>query len=128
VLNLAGVLSTQGKHDQARLWYGEGLALYRETQDEWGIAHWLEERAQAAMLRDPGAEGCRRAARLFGAAAALRERIGVRRGGTERPEYGAAVDSVRAGLDAAAFDRAWAEGKAMDLEQALVYALEEKPL
>ena len=65
-----------------------------------------------------------RAARLFGAAAALRERIGIPIPAVERADYDAAVAQARAQLDPAAFDAAWAEGLAMNWEQATAYALE----
>jgi len=42
-----------------------------------------------------------------------------------RREYERATTTVRAGLDTAAWDAAWAEGRAMTLEQAIAYALDE---
>jgi hypothetical protein len=41
----------------------------------------------------------------------------------ERAHYDDSVATVRAGLDEAAFARAWAEGGAMTLDQAIDYAL-----
>jgi predicted ATPase/transcriptional regulator with XRE-family HTH domain len=68
-----------------------------------------------------------RAARYFGAAEALRESIGVAIWPVRRALYDHALDTVRAALDAEAFDVAWAEGRAMTIEQAVGYALGRDP-
>ena len=41
--------------------------------------------------------------------------------------YERMLGSVRAQLDKATWEAAWAEGRAMSLEQAVAYALEEAP-
>jgi hypothetical protein len=64
------------------------------------------------------------AARYFGAAEALRESLGVAIWPVRRALYDHALETVRAALDAEAFDVVWAEGRAMTLEQAVEYALE----
>jgi hypothetical protein len=66
-----------------------------------------------------------RAARLFGAGEALRERIGTPLPPSQRGQYDLLVESIRAQLDTVAFEKAWAEGHAMTLEQAVAYALKE---
>jgi hypothetical protein len=63
-----------------------------------------------------------RAARLHGAAETLRETIGVPLTTMERALYDPAA--VRASPELAS---AWAEGRAMTLEQAVAYALDELP-
>jgi hypothetical protein len=68
-------------------------------------------------------EAAARAARLLGAAEALREAIGAPLPPVERADYDRSVDTVRAGLSEEAFAAAWSEGRLMALEQALVYAL-----
>ena len=75
------------------------------------------------------------AARLFGASAALREALGRPLGAPGRPsrrDYAYAeptdlaghIDEARAALDAAAFKVAWAEGRAMPVEQAIGIVVE----
>lgn len=60
-----------------------------------------------------------RAARIWGAAERLHEEVGSALPG-ENSSVGARVAATRATLgDDAAFDRAWQEGRAMTLEQAL---------
>jgi hypothetical protein len=66
-----------------------------------------------------------RAARLLGAAEALRTVIGVQRPPAARPAYTRDVASARALLDDATFAAAWAAGRALTLEQAIAEALGE---
>ena len=64
-----------------------------------------------------------RAVRLFGAAEALREAIGLLSAPQERADYDARLAATRSRLGVVAFEAAWAEGRAMTLEQAIEYAL-----
>ena len=66
-----------------------------------------------------------RAARLFGAAEALRDRIGTPIPSVEHADYDGAVTLARAQLDSGAFNAAWADGRALSWEQAAAYALEK---
>ena len=59
------------------------------------------------------------AARLFGAAEVLRERIGFPIQASYATEYAHAVAAARAQWDADAFARAWAEGRAWTVEEIL---------
>jgi hypothetical protein len=45
----------------------------------------------------------------------------------ERPHYDQIVDNLLAELGEDAFASSWAEGRAMTLEQAVAYALDEQP-
>jgi hypothetical protein len=63
------------------------------------------------------------AARLFGAAEALREQSGYLLEPLTRAEYEEAAAQVRAQLDPAVFETAWAEGHAMTEEEAINSAL-----
>jgi predicted ATPase/class 3 adenylate cyclase/DNA-binding CsgD family transcriptional regulator len=62
------------------------------------------------------------AARLFGAAQAIRERIGVVRFKVYDAGYEASVESVRNALGEAEFDAAWAAGLALSTDEAIAYA------
>lgn len=66
------------------------------------------------------------AARLFGAVESLVESIGMagRMNPSDQKEFDDYVTIVRAQLDDASFAAAWAEGRAMTMEQAIAYALE----
>jgi ATP/maltotriose-dependent transcriptional regulator MalT len=70
-----------------------------------------------------------RTARLWAAAAALREAIGATLPPFKRRGWDPYIDSARAQLDEEAWEVAWAEGRAMPPERAIEYALsdEEEP-
>src|SRR5262249_51551305 len=57
------------------------------------------------------------AARLFGAAEALLEPMGVRLLPGDVPEYEHNLHVIRSQLDPAAFEACWAEGRSMSFEQ-----------
>jgi DNA-binding CsgD family transcriptional regulator len=62
------------------------------------------------------------AARLFGGAAAFRQRMGVVRYPIHQNAYQRAVTALRAALDENDFDAAWAEGAALPTEEVIAYA------
>lgn len=71
-----------------------------------------------------------RAARLWGAAEAQRESIGLPLSSFDRshPDYESMVATARGRLDEAAWKTAWSEGRQMTPEEAIEYALEtEEP-
>jgi predicted ATPase/DNA-binding SARP family transcriptional activator/DNA-binding CsgD family transcriptional regulator len=119
-LGLAALI--QGNHLQATVLLRESLALLQEIEDENNIADCLETIAGIA-----GAQGsAQRAARLWGAAQALREDIGLQLLPRERDLHEPYVATARSRLDEAAWKKAWAEGRAMTLEEAVEYALSEQ--
>jgi predicted ATPase/DNA-binding CsgD family transcriptional regulator len=67
------------------------------------------------------------AARLYGAAAILREAGGIDFPPPFRAAYDRDLSTLREQLGEAAFDQAWAEGRAMSLEQAAAYGLAIRP-
>jgi hypothetical protein len=60
---------------------------------------------------------------LFGAADALRKWIGAPLPLGDKPLYDRYLEMTRAALNKDEFDKAWAEGAAMSLDQAVEYAL-----
>jgi DNA-binding CsgD family transcriptional regulator len=62
------------------------------------------------------------AARLFGAAAAIRQRMGVVRFKVWDAEYQSSVAGLRDALGDQDFQSAWAEGAALSTEEAIAYA------
>jgi hypothetical protein len=82
--------------------------------DERTVPEGLARLASAKGQRD-------RAARLFGAAELLRETLGYH--ASDQADHDKYVASARAGVAETAFAAAWAEGRAMTLEQAIEYAL-----
>ena len=78
-----------------------------------GLARVFSEEGQA-----------KRAAQLLGAGERLREASGCPIAPADRGAYDAHVTAVRTALGEEAFARAWAEGRAMALEEAIRFALE----
>ena len=100
----------------------ESLGVHHDLGDRWRIASVLESLAEAARAQGE----FERAVRLFGAAEALREAIGTPVPLCERPDRDSNVAAARARLDDAAWEAAWAEGRAMSLGEAVGYALAEE--
>jgi hypothetical protein len=148
-LNQLGHLErSRGAAVRARTLHAESLMLCRELGDRRGIAECLEGlavveledrmrlgevqegtiEADTPRHRPPTAGGTPdlvRAARLFGAAEALRLSIDAPRPPIDRTGHDLSVAALRGGLGDDAFAAAWAEGRAMSLEQAMCVALEE---
>ncbi|MBI3660878.1 tetratricopeptide repeat protein [Candidatus Acetothermia bacterium] len=111
----------QGDYARARRFHESSLAIRREIGDKSGIAYSLEGLAKVACLQ----EQTERAARLFGEMKVLRESIGAPLPPSDRTDYERHLATVRASLSEGAFANAWAQGRAMTLEQAIDYALQK---
>lgn len=117
---LATLAVAAGELPRATVLLQQALLHMRELGDRRGVAWCLEVLAGiASEQRQP-----ERAARLWGAAAAIREHIGVPIPPTDEPEHERTIAVARARLDQAAWDSAWAAGQAMPLAQALLFALD----
>jgi hypothetical protein len=68
------------------------------------------------------AGSCCEAARLFGAAEGIRQRMGAVRFKVYDAGYEAAVAALRDAMGQADFDSEWAEGAALSTEEAIAYA------
>jgi tetratricopeptide (TPR) repeat protein len=101
----------------------EGAQISRELADRLGTPYFAEGLAKLAALRGSPV----RAARLWGAAEALREQMGMSLSKFDRAnsDYERDLALVRSALDEATFEAAWAEGRAMSFEQAVGYLLSE---
>jgi tetratricopeptide (TPR) repeat protein len=120
--NLGRVAYLQGHYEQARILLCQALDVTRESRlGGQPLADGLDWLAAVE-----GAEGeVTRAARLFGAAEAQWRASGAVRYAPDQPVYERDVASVRAKLDEDAFEAAWAEGMAMNAQEAIAYAMEE---
>lgn len=119
---LAHIDRYEGNLDKAEAAYRETILHWKRLGHRAAIAHQLESFAFIAEARQDN----QRAARLYGAAEALRQVIGIDMTPAEKVEYGGQVARLRAGLDEKVFSAAWAEGRLMTMEQAVTYALEGK--
>jgi len=129
--SLSQVARARGDRARTLALLAEGLALHAEQGDRAGVAERLEAMAGASVLagrhglrRDaPTRDALVRAARLMGAAEALREAIRAPLRPGERRDYDRDVAFVRAQLGSSLLESAWAEGHAMPLERAIEQAL-----
>jgi non-specific serine/threonine protein kinase len=104
----------------------ESLTIFRDREERlWerefrrGVLRCLEALAQVAYAQGQ----LERMARLFGAAEAQREVSHWRLPPADQADY-AALPAARAALGEAAFAAAWAEGRAMALDQAIASAMD----
>ncbi len=119
--NLGDVTLRREEYRTARVLYEESLATLRDAERTLDLAGSLESFARlAAATGEPG-----RAARLWGAGESLRERSGAPLPPSRRAEYEQSVASARGQLGDAEFTAAWDEGRAMNLDLAAAYALED---
>jgi non-specific serine/threonine protein kinase len=109
----------EGDYARARSLYAESLALRRKGGYWLALAQSLEDFAALAS-REGHAE---RAVRLLGAGEAFCETLDARPPVADVKDYERAVAECRTALDEAAYAAAWAEGRAMSLDEALAYAL-----
>jgi len=116
---LGTIMQYQGRYDRALAIHMQCLTLAHEMDDQRIIALSLEKLAGVAA----GTGSAERAARLLGAAEALREAIHVPVESIDRPDYERFLSATRVGLDKKSSSAAWAEGRAMTLEQAIACAL-----
>jgi predicted ATPase/DNA-binding SARP family transcriptional activator len=116
--SLGRVAYRTGDYGQARTLFEEGLLVHQEMGSMVGIRESLRGLSELVGMQGQP----QRAVHLLAAAEALSDAVGApflaRRTDSER-----AVAALRAQLDEATFSLAWAEGRAMTLEQAIAEAL-----
>ena len=118
--NLGWAALLGGDHERARTLHEESLILCRELGNKHIAAESLEGLACIAVVR----KKAERSARLFGAAEAQREVLGITQLRAARDLREPYLDTARSQLDEA-WEVAVAEGRAMSFEDAIEYALSE---
>jgi tetratricopeptide (TPR) repeat protein len=112
-LTYLGVIACKrGDYESALALYTESLTLWRHVGQQSEIATCLEGLAEAACALGHATH----AARLLGAAAALRDRLGVPVPPADRPVYERTVMAVNSALEHA-FLPAWEAGHALSPDQ-----------
>lgn len=114
----AHVAIAQCESDQAERDSHDALALAAGTGASLRVPEALEVLGRSAC----GEGNHRHAARLFGAAEAIRAAMGVVRWPVYARGYEVAVALVREGLAESDFEAAWREGAALSIEEAIGYA------
>jgi predicted ATPase/DNA-binding XRE family transcriptional regulator len=122
LLELGRVARAQSDQVRATQVFAESLGLLREFRggNKRDIGYCLTELAGLATANGQP----ERAARLLGAAEALRESASIQLPPIFCASYDHDVTAARAGMDEATFAEAWAAGRAMTMEQAIAYALD----
>jgi predicted ATPase/class 3 adenylate cyclase len=119
--NLGWAALIRGDHQKAEALHEESLVLCRELGDKLIGLESIEGLACVA-----GAEGAaERAARLLGAAEALREAAGYQQATRTRALREPYFTVARARTGEKAWTAAWEEGRSMNFEEAIAYALEK---
>jgi tetratricopeptide (TPR) repeat protein len=122
VLGMLGLaLLLQGRHEEALPHLTDALVLHQRTGRSGDLADVLEMIAGLVARQSQAA----RAARLFGAADALRQAHGLRRQRTFEGLHAATVGAVRSSLGEEPFASAYAEGRTLSLDAAVAFALEQ---
>lgn len=119
---LGNVVYEQREYAAAHALLAESLALRWTLRDMSGIARTLGGLARVISTLGADTARAERAARLYGTADAVRASIGAPIPAADRPRYEHDLDRVRSYLGEQAFQAAWAEGRSMDLERAIVEA------
>jgi tetratricopeptide (TPR) repeat protein len=117
---IAHTQRAMGKYVQAKQTYRKTITVFQDYGNRPAVAHQLECFAMIAVAE----EEPQRAAKLFGAAEAIREATGHKRTDEEEAEEAQFTSRLRAMLPEAEFNALWAEGKSMTMEQAIRFALE----
>jgi hypothetical protein len=123
-VNLGWVRRQEGDLDGARSLFEAGLRISRRNGNGSGLAY--ASLGLACLAADLG--HWHRAGELHGAAQALLDRTGRRWQEGEARYRRDSLDQVRARLGQEDFDRVYAHGTALSLEQALDAALAEHQL
>jgi hypothetical protein len=113
------VAETQGELERATDLYREALTLAQQVSAPLVEAFALSSLAGMAARQGQPA----RAARMWGAASALRDAIGTRLPLEEEERFAGPVAAVRELLGEDAFAAAWEEGRAQPLDQVVAEAL-----
>ncbi|HEY8447240.1 MAG TPA: helix-turn-helix domain-containing protein [Thermomicrobiales bacterium] len=119
LLALAEVAQDSGEVEREADLLARALPLFRAMQEQWGMVGCLEGAAAIAAARHRPTD----AARLFGAATALRETLGMPRPIINQAPYERTLATARSMLPASDFAAAWQEGQAMTLDEAITRAL-----
>jgi predicted ATPase/DNA-binding XRE family transcriptional regulator len=123
-LHKLGFIALQnGEIQQARAYFKESLTMQSENGNQQGIAECLAGLASSLVMNGEGEQ----AARFFGAASRILTRTGLPMSPADLSEWQRDEGKARALCDPYLFNRNWAEGEALTLEQAIKLALNQKP-
>ena len=119
--DLTHILREHGELDEPLAIYKEVVLGWKEFGHRAAVAHELECMAYIFWRLGQAL----RTANLLGAAEALRQAIDSSMTGMERDEYEREVSALRAQLDVSTFTKAWAQGRAMTMDEAIALAIDD---
>ncbi len=112
----------EGRYAESHAGYRKTILIWQKLGHRAAVAHQLECFGFLAITQS----NFTHAARLYGAAEALRAKINISMNPTEKVEYQKEVEKVTAGINnEKLFDSAWADGRSMTMEQAIELALKD---
>jgi predicted ATPase/class 3 adenylate cyclase len=118
--NLGHVALARGDNVHANEFFKESLRLHQELGNKQGATESLIGLSAVATAMEQPA----RAARLLGGIASIREALGVSMWPIEQATYDRNLSAARAQMDEPTWQAAWEEGRAMNMERAIQFALE----
>jgi non-specific serine/threonine protein kinase len=118
---LGWVAMCQRDFKRMKAMLGESLSVRMETGHQGGTAWCLEKLAEAAHLQGRSET----AAKILGAAAALRAPIGSVIDPADQPVYERLIAELRSTMRDGAFDAYWAQGQSLPLDEVINEALAE---
>lgn len=121
MINLGVVIGDQGDFQRAATILKESLKLFGELGDKFNITENLERLAGLAKNRIEAEQ----AARLLGAADNIRQAINAPVSEKYRSRHERAIKSVQSLLDPGLWQKNWAAGCEMTVEEVIDYALNE---
>jgi predicted ATPase/class 3 adenylate cyclase len=119
ITEIAHTKRAMGNFAEAKQTYRETIKIFQDMGNRPSVAHQLECFAMIAIVE----EEPQRAAKLFGAADAIREATGHKPTDEEQAEEAQFITRLHTMLSVAEFNALWAEGKSMTMEQAVQLAL-----
>jgi len=115
------VASVTDDDARASSYYRDGLAIYEEIGNRLGVVECIERLACLMAKR----QIWKSVARSFGAASAVRERIGAPILPVDRPDVDQAVADTRAALGDGIFTATWDAGRAMETGEMIAEATQQ---
>ena len=122
VMNQGSVNRDLGRLEAAVDYLVDSLVIWRELGDRWDATDCLEDLASTLLLQGR----LESAATVYASAAALRDEIGAKRSPFENKVHEERLETLRQGLSETEFGAAWQAGSAMELKEAVDYAVSTK--
>jgi predicted ATPase/class 3 adenylate cyclase len=118
--SLGEVCLLAGDYEAARRFMREALTLSRELRNKWSVPYALEGLADVCGAENNGAK----AVRLYGAASAQREALGLAFSPTEEISYQRSLERLHELVPDPTFQEEWTRGQGLGFEEAINLAMD----